>query len=82
MPEIKVKNEKSRVLKPDEEMLVFAAIDKRIVDEPSRQWRRFHMLVRVLLDTGFRRDEALILGPDSVIHMQLDGEAVPFIGLP
>ncbi len=47
-------NYKDRILTEAEEALVFAAIDKRIVREPARQWTRFRHLVRWLIDGGFR----------------------------
>lgn len=82
MPRIKVRNNKNRVLRPEEELMVFAAMDARIVKEPSRQWQRFAMFIRVLIDTGFRRGEALILGPDSVVSLRVEGQEQPFLALP
>jgi integrase len=82
MPKIEVRNEKKRVLKHEEEELVFKAIDARIVAEPSRQWQRFRGFVRVLLDTGFRRSEALLLGSESLMEFMVDGEPMLCVGLP
>lgn len=82
MPRIKVQNEKSRVLSDDEEAAVFQFIDARVKAEPSRQWARFRMFIRVLLDTGFRRGEALILGPQSVVTVSVKGRPMPFLSLP
>lgn len=82
MPRIKVRNNKNRILKPEEELMVFAAIDKRIVDEPARQWQRFRMFVRVLLDTGFRRGEALLLGDNSITQVRVKGRDIPYLALP
>lgn len=82
MPRIKVQNEKSRILLDDEEVLVFQFIDQRVRDEPSRQWARFKMFVRVLLDTGFRRSEALLLGPKSVVMVKVGGVPIPYLSLP
>lgn len=81
MPKITVHNLKDRVLKADEELLVFAAIDARELKEPMRQWRRFRMFVRVLIDEGFRRSEALQLGPESVVNLDVDGQPYPFLQL-
>lgn len=66
MPEISVRNIQDRVITPQEEVAIFAAIEVRRQAEPGRQWWRFERLVRVLLGTGFRLGEALMLGPDSV----------------
>jgi len=82
MPEIKIRNNKSRVVKASEEELIFKALDARMRKEPGRQWQRFRMMLRVLLDTGFRKGEAHILGPDSVIELVHEGKAVPFLALP
>lgn len=51
------------------------------MDEPGRQWRRSHKLVRVLQHRD-QPERALIVGPDSVISMQLTCKAEPFIALP
>lgn len=83
MPKIAVENEKDRVLSRTEEKLVFAAIDARILKEPGRQWARFRMFVRLLLDTGFRRGEALSLGQHSVLNLTgEDGTERPHLHLP
>lgn len=82
MPQITVRNQKERVLSAAEELLVFAALDKRVVDEPGRQWVRYRAFVRILLDTGFRRAEALLLGPDSVTTLLVGGQPALFLSLP
>nr|WP_294850001.1 tyrosine-type recombinase/integrase [uncultured Sphingomonas sp.] len=83
MPKITFKNERSRILEHHEEPLVFAAIDARIAKEPSRQWARFRMLIRVLLDTGFRKSEATLLGPHSVKQVRVAEVGWrPFLALP
>lgn len=82
MPKIRIRNLKDRVLTPDEETLVFAAMDKRLVEEPGRQWARFRAFARLSLDTAFRRGEMLLLGPDSVEVLDVDGEDMIFIALP
>lgn len=82
MPELKLDNVKSRVLTHEEETLVFAAMDKRMIDEPGRQWLRFRAFVRLALDTAFRRGELLLLGPASVEMLTVNGEDAVFIGLP
>lgn len=66
MPSIRLNNIRDRILESDEEAAVFAAIERRRLAEPGRQWWRFGRLVRWLLDTGFRVSEALSLGPGSV----------------
>ena len=81
MPKLEVKNTKERILTRDEEVLVFQAIDARMQKEPMRQWPRFRMLIRVLLDTGFRLGEALVLGPDSVVQVNIDGVDHPYLSL-
>ncbi|WP_296675713.1 site-specific integrase [Novosphingobium sp.] len=82
MPAITIRNTKDRVLSHAEEGLVFAAIEKREAIEPSRQWRRFGMFVRVLLDTAFRRSEGLMLGPDSVTTIMHGDQAHTVLMLP
>ncbi|QOC54170.1 tyrosine-type recombinase/integrase [Caulobacter vibrioides] len=59
MPSITVRNYCDRVLEPDEEAAVFAAIEKRREAEPGRDWQRFGLLIRFMLDTGCRLGEAL-----------------------
>lgn len=65
-PPMNSNNKRDRVLDAQEELVVFACIDARMVKEPARQWWRFRWFIRTLLDTGFRRGEALQLGPQSV----------------
>lgn len=59
LPQIKVQNGKDRVITPAEERAMFAAIERRMTQEPSRPWRSFGTLVRFLLDTGCRLSEPL-----------------------
>lgn len=66
MPKITVNNTKDRYLQPNEDVMVFAALDARILKEPQRPWTRFKMFVTLLLDTAFRRGEALTLGTNSI----------------
>lgn len=66
MPTIRVENTKDRTISPAEEAAIFAAIEKRRIAEPARQWRRFAALIRFLLDTGARLGEALDTGPDDL----------------
>jgi len=66
MPSIRLSNIRDRILEPEEEAAAFAAIEKRRLAEPGRQWWRLGRLIRWLLDTGFRLGEALSLGPDTV----------------
>jgi len=83
MPEIKVRNNKNRVLQPAEEEAMFKAMDARQRTDPNRPWRRFQMFVRILIETGFRRGEGLLLGPASVIEIRdSDGVLRPALLLP
>ncbi|PXA70406.1 hypothetical protein DMC25_27030 [Caulobacter sp. D4A] len=59
MPTIEVRNYSDRVLEPAEEAALFAAIERRRAAEPTRDWLRFGLLIRFLLDTGCRLGEAL-----------------------
>lgn len=59
MPQTEVDNIQERILDEAEEVAVFAAIEKRVKAEPSRQWLRFKHLIRFLLDTGCRLSEPL-----------------------
>ncbi len=40
------------------------------------------MFIRVLLDTAFRRSEAMMLGDKSVVMVDVDGQRRPFLALP
>lgn len=70
MPSIRVANTKERVLELDEEELVLSAIARRKDREPGRQWWRFEVLLRFLLDTGARLSEALNTGPQHISYME------------
>lgn len=59
-PTAKVENEnRERVLTEAEEALVFDAIDAREVRQPTNAWAHYRALIRVLLDSGMRRGEAV-----------------------
>ncbi|WP_343698827.1 tyrosine-type recombinase/integrase [Caulobacter sp.] len=68
MPVIVVKNEKDRVVSPEEEALIFQAVDARMAREPMRQWKRFRALLRWLIDGGFRLSEPLQAKPSWIIE--------------
>lgn len=76
MPTIKVNNMRDRTLSFEEEDAVFAAIEARRQREPQRQWRRFSVLIRFLLDTGARLGEALATGPEDIARLERDGDPV------
>lgn len=59
MPSIKISNFKNRVLEPAEEEALFACLAARRLSEPTRDWHRYQMLIRFLLDTGCRLGEAM-----------------------
>ena len=59
MPSVVSDNTRDRVLSKAEEAAIFAAIAARTSTETTRDWRRFGMLVRFLLDTACRLGEAL-----------------------
>lgn len=59
MPSVVSDNTRDRVLSKTEEAAIFAAIAARTASQATRDWRRFGMLVRFLLDTGCRLGEAL-----------------------
>jgi integrase len=66
IPTTEVANLQERILEDHEEPAVWAAIDKRIAAEPTRQWVRFKHLVRFLLDTACRLSEPLQASPSWV----------------
>lgn len=68
MPVIVVQNLKDRIVSPEEEVLIFEAIDARAQREPMRQWKRFRALVRWLLDGGFRLSEPLQAKLDWIVE--------------
>ncbi|WP_176141544.1 tyrosine-type recombinase/integrase [Sphingopyxis flava] len=72
MPTIYVRNQKDRILSYAEEEAVFAAIEKRRQEQPTRPWARFAALIRFLLDTGARLGEATGIGPDNVTTVKDD----------
>lgn len=80
MPSITVKNTRDRTLSRVEEEAVFNAIETRRREEPQRQWLRFGVLIRFLLDTGARLGEALSTGPDSLTTVRTDhDEAITLV---
>lgn len=66
LPEIVVENNRDRVISLEEEAAIFAAIHSRAEKEPTRDWKRFAILYRFLLDTGCRLGEALALTPERL----------------
>lgn len=56
---IRVENLKDRVISRPEEAAILNAIEARRQKEPGRQWWRFAVLVRFLMDTGARLGEAV-----------------------
>lgn len=67
-PPIKVQNEREREVLPHEDALIFAAIDARLLKEPKRRWWEFKALATILLETGFRLGEALVLDDAHVVN--------------
>lgn len=59
IPTVVARNARSRVLSHQEERAIFDQIKVRMAAEPSRDWYRFSLLLRFLLDTGCRLGEAL-----------------------
>lgn len=64
-PTIRVDNYKDRVVSLEEQEEIQKALIKRIGDEPMRDWQRFRVLLRFLLDTGCRLSEALNVDLDK-----------------
>jgi len=81
MPSIRVANMKDRVISPEEEAAIFAAIEERRIKEPGRPWWLFGRMVRWLLDTGMRLSEALDAGTDQVSSRTVGGRVVHFLTL-
>ena len=82
MPSITVDNFLDRVVSRAEEDAIFAAIAKRNFKEPTRDWQRFHCLIRFLLDTGCRLSEALRLKTTDVEPRDISGREVHFALFP
>lgn len=59
MPTFKVDNSRTRVITDAEEVAIFAAVDRRRMAEPTRDWRRIRALLTFLMDTGCRLGESL-----------------------
>jgi len=83
MPKITVDNFRDRVIFKDEEAAIFAAITQRAIQESTRDWHRFHCLIRFLLDTGCRLGEALRLTAKDVDRRDRgDGRVVLYAVFP
>lgn len=81
-PAIRVENYKDRVVSPTEQVALFAAVDKRMAKEPTRDWHRFKVLLRFLLDTGCRLSEALnVVVEGEEAHIDVRGD-VSFVLFP
>ncbi|MGZ9157618.1 MAG: tyrosine-type recombinase/integrase [Nitrospira sp.] len=59
IPTVTADNSRDRVVSKSEEVAIFEAVERRRTREPTRDWRRFGMCLRFLLDTGCRLGEAL-----------------------
>lgn len=82
LPKITVNNFKDRVLSADEERAIFKAIFARLAAEPTRDWQRYHCLIRFLLDTGCRLSEALNLTTKDVETREVNGRSITFAVFP
>ena len=65
-PAIEVDNIQERTLSDIEAIALFEVIDARTMLEPDRDWSRFRVFVRFLLDTACRKGEALGVWPGHV----------------
>jgi integrase len=79
MPTITAKGARERVLSPEEEVALFETLDRRIKDEPQRDWRRFRAMVRFLLDTAARLGEALNVREEDIEEREVEGRTVTFV---
>jgi integrase len=77
MPSITARNARDRVLSTEEEAAVFETIEKRMREEPTRDWRRFRALIRFLLDTAARPGEALGVEAGDIEERTIEREGVP-----
>lgn len=73
---------RERIIKPEEERAIFAAIEARRQAEPSRDWRRYGYLLRVLMDTACRLGEALAVTADWVEEREVDGQTRTVLNIP
>jgi len=81
-PQITARNQRDRVLEPKEEAAVFVAIAERRLKEPTRDWRRFGILIRWLLDTGCRLGEALNVRDTFLEEEGTGNERTTFVTFP
>lgn len=65
-PQVKVSNERDRVVSLDEEAALLENLMTRRQTEPLRAWWHFERLVILLTDTGIRLTEAILAGPSWV----------------
>lgn len=79
MPTISSRNRRERYLSDVEERAVFETIDKRMVSEPTRDWRRFRALMRFLLDTAARLGEALGVEEDDIEVRTIGDRELTFV---
>lgn len=68
MPTVMARNTRDRVLSKDEEAAIFAAVKARVAKEPTRDWKRFGLLLRFLLDTAARLGEAVNVSDARIQH--------------
>jgi integrase len=78
MPTVIANNTRDRVLTKTEEANIFLAIANRIEAEPNRNWYRYGLLIKFLLDTACRLGEALNV---SLPHIS-ERDGVTFVNLP
>jgi len=67
-PSFELRNEKERVLTYEEEKKAFELIEQRRCKQPHRAWAHFARLLRFLIDTGCRLDEALQTHESHIIE--------------
>ena len=82
LPKITVNNFKDRVVTREEEQAIFKAIFDCLAAEPTRDWQRYHCLIRFLLDTGCRLSEALNLTTKDVETRDVNGRMITFAVFP
>lgn len=66
LPKIVVNNLKDRIVSPEEEAAIYAAVEKRRQLEPNRQWFQFRVFLDVVFATGGRLSEVLQLSPGNI----------------
>lgn len=83
MPQITVRNFKERVISPEEEAAIFAALEARREREPMRDWRRFAAFITFLRDTGCRVGEAVGVSEDHITVRDTEANgSVHFVEFP